>query len=165
MDSLVWPGPFQASVWADHESTIRDVRSWSSRNFSPRPQAYRRSGWSTGKASTRQKEPPGRAWEPWAGGGSATGRCGQSCLRRQGWGRRGQILVLERMLEAAIWQASGRCSQCAGAEGHTLPALPPPPIASTPDPPSSPHPTRAHDPGGWLHGSEDAHSPLEQELL
>ena len=94
-------------------------RSWSSRNFSPRPQAYHRNG-SACKASTRQKEPPGRAWEPWGGGGSAAGRCGQS-LRRQGWGRRGQILILERMLKAAAWQAFGRCSQCAGAEGHDLP--------------------------------------------
>lgn len=172
MDSLVLPGPFRASVWVAHESTTWDVHSWSSRNFSPRPQAYHQSGCSAYKASTRQKEPPGRAWEPWGGDGSAAGRCGQSCLRRQGWGRRGQILVLEQMLKAEAWQALGGCGQCAGAEGHALP--PPsavsPSIASTPAPSSSPHLTQpatpcAHDPGGWLRGSADAHSPLERALL
>ena len=128
MDSLVLPGPFRASVWVAHESTTWDVHSWSSRNFSPRPQAYHQSGCSAYKASTRQKEPPGRAWEPWGGDGSAAGRCGQSCLRRQGWGRRGQILVLEQMLKAEAWQALGGCGQCAGAEGHALP----PPLLQSP---------------------------------
>lgn len=76
-------------------------------------------------------------------------------------------------VESGGMASLGRVWSVCWGRGPRLPPSPSavsPSIASTPAPSSSPHLAQpatpcAHDPGGWLRGSADAHSPLERALL